>query len=336
MQYSNNAQAHKVQLEKYLVREGTDIDGTRAKLFGTDIEEYRQNMAAKNFRIFLSPQDSKTDLKRLAENFVKKLELQTGYKILWQGACHYNTAHPHAHLLINGVDKNGKEITFPKDVVKTFMRETARDLCTSQLGSRTREDLKLDKQKELSAPRFTRLDNRIKELCNGTFCPKITDSEKERSRIYARLANLKDLKLAAYIDGGYKLNPRWEDTLKANGRYNVFLQAQNALPFGKHLEVYKGDMGMIAGKVSKLFRTDGDASDNHAAVVTTAAGKTYFVPFFKKPETAGPGGIKKPLKEGDAITLKTYRSQTGRLTPVIYSANEKHEMERGQRRSVNG
>ena len=64
---------------------------------------------------------------------------------------------------------------------------------------------------------------------------------------------------------------------------------------------------------------------NHAAVISAANGKTYFVPFFKKPEltaTLTEGGAKKPLNEGDYISLKTYRSQTGRLTPIIYK-NEK-------------
>ena len=129
MQYSSSIDAHRLQLEHYLVREGTDRDGSRAKLYGTDLEAYKQNMVEKNFRIFLSPQSDRVDLTDLTKRFITKLELQTGYKLYWQAANHYNTSHPHAHLLINGVDKNGKEITFPKDIVKTFMRETARTIC---------------------------------------------------------------------------------------------------------------------------------------------------------------------------------------------------------------
>ena len=54
--YSNSMEAYRVQLEKYLVREGTDRNGERAALYGTDFDEYRSNMTEKNFRVFLSPQ----------------------------------------------------------------------------------------------------------------------------------------------------------------------------------------------------------------------------------------------------------------------------------------
>jgi len=103
--FSKSGEAHRKQLEEYLVREGTDIDGSRAKLYGTNPEEYRENMVDKNFRIILSPQSDKINLKNMTEQFVKKLEQQTGYTFYWQAANHYNTAHPHAHILINGKDK---------------------------------------------------------------------------------------------------------------------------------------------------------------------------------------------------------------------------------------
>jgi len=118
MQYSNSIEAHRVQLKYYLIRGGTGLDGVAPELFGSDNEEYMKNMAAKNFRVFLSPKSPDVDLKLLSERFIAKLKKQTGYQLYWQGACHYNTAHPHAHLLINGFDRQGREIEFPKDVVK--------------------------------------------------------------------------------------------------------------------------------------------------------------------------------------------------------------------------
>ncbi len=74
MQYSGSIEAHRVQLEKYLTREGTDRDGNAAELFGTDLDEYKKHMAGRNFRIFLSPESPNVDNKELAEQFIKKLE----------------------------------------------------------------------------------------------------------------------------------------------------------------------------------------------------------------------------------------------------------------------
>jgi hypothetical protein len=318
-QYSNSVEAHRVQLEKYLVREGTERNGDKAALYGTDIDEYRENMTGKNFRVFLSPQSGEAGLTALTERFVKKLELQTGYKLYWQAANHYNTAHPHAHLLINGKDKNGKEVVFPRDVVKTFMRETARDLCTAQLGSRTKEDLALERERETGAARFTKLDGRIKELCGGGFRPALGGKIKDRERIVARLECLRKMKLCAFEGGGYKLAPRWEADLAANGRYNAFLKAREGLAYTapQRLRVYTGAEGPATGRVTRIYRTDGDASDSRAVVLETLDGKAYFIPLFKKPE-AWEGKQKGPLEEGALVTVNARPSQRGRLTPLFF------------------
>jgi hypothetical protein len=318
-QYSNSIEAHRVQLEKYLVREGTDRNGERAALYGTGLGEYRNNMVEKNFRVFLSPQSGKTDLTALAERFVKKLELQTGYKLYWQAANHYNTAHPHAHLLINGRDKNGRDVVFPRDIVKTFMRETARDLCTAQLGTRTKADLAVEREKEIEAARFTKLDGMIKELCGGGFRPNLAGAGKDRGRVLARLEYLRRVKLCVYEGGGYKLAARWEADLTANGRYNAFLKAREGLQYtqASRLRVYAGEAGAVTGRVTKIYRTDGDASDNHAVVLETLDGRAYFIPLMRKPE-AYAGKEKAPVAEGDFLTVKAPPSQRGRLAPVMF------------------
>jgi hypothetical protein len=320
MQYSNSIRAHRRQLEEYLVREGTDIDGGRAKLYGTDPDEYRQNMDKKNFRIFLSPRSDKINLKDLAEQFVKKLEQQTGYTLYWQAANHYNTAHPHAHLLINGKDKNGKEVEIPRDIVKTFMREYARDICTSQIGYRTSAEIAVDKEKELEARRFTKLDQRIKELGGDSFKVNTGQIYSDRERVLTRLENLRRLGMCNYDKGAYHLSDQWEENLRANARYNTFLAARTELKYAdpSRLKVYSGEHGTITGKVTKIYRLDEDASDNHAVVIESPDGKTaYFVPLLNKPVMFFGKG-KTSLSENESVSIKAHKSQRGRLTPLIF------------------
>jgi hypothetical protein len=324
MQYSNRIEAHRKQLEEYLVREGTDIDGSRAKLYGTDLDEYRQNMDKKNFRIFLSPQSDKINLKDLTEQFVKKLEQQTGYTLYWQAANHYNTAHPHAHLLINGKNKNGREVEIPRDIVKTFMREYARNICTSQIGYRTTNEIAIEKEKELEAQRFTKLDQKIKELGGDSFKVYTNQIYSDRERILTRLENLRKLGMCTYDKGAYQLSDQWEENLKANARYNTFLAARTELKYAdpSKLKVYSGEHGIITGKVTKIYKLDEDASDNHAVIIESLDGKTaYFVPLFKAPMLHD-GKEKTRLKEGEMVSIKTYESQRGRLTPVIFKQKE--------------
>jgi len=332
MQYSKSIEAHRKQLEEYLVREGTDIDFSRAKLYGTDLDEYRQNMVEKNFRIFLSPQSNNINLNDMAEKFIQKLEQQTGYTFYWQAANHYNTAHPHTHLLINGKDKNGKEVEIPRDIVKTFMREYARDICTSQIGYRTAAEISIEKEKELEVQRFTNIDKKIKEMGGDAEKVYTNSIYSDRQRILTRLENLRKIGMCTYDKGAYHLTDQWDENLKANARYNTFLTARTELKYAdpSKLKVYTGKDGTISGKVTKIYKLDDDASDNHAIVVESLDGKTaYFVPLYKAPELInGKDKTKTKLKEGETVNLKTYESQTGRLTPVIFKKQDKQDYSR--------
>jgi hypothetical protein len=181
--------------------------------------------------------------------------------------------------------------------------------------------MRLEEEQELGASRYTKLDGRIKELCDGSNRVDLKGLTFNRERIQARLERLKTLGLCVYKDGAYRLPPRWDENLKANGRYNAFLKAREGLIYtdAAELRVYSGKEGRISGKVTKILRTDGDASDNHAVIVETPDGKAWFVPLFKPPEIRN-GKTRGTLREGAYITLETYTNQKGRLTPVIFKS----------------
>jgi len=320
MQYSNSMEAHRVQLEKYLVREGTDRDGNRAELYGTDINEYQENMVERNIRIFLSPQSDRIDLKEMTKQFMKVLEQRTGYNFYWQAANHYNTAHQHSHILINGVDRNGKEIDIPRDIVRTFMREYVRDICTGMIGNRTQQEIEFERSKEPEAMRFTRLDQNIKELCGGNFSVNPNHVYVDRDRILTRLDNLRSMGLCNFANGAYQLSPQWEDNLRANARYNTFLDARSNLVKNNpaNLEVFSGAHGTVSGTVTRIFSPQDDTSNNHAVVVECPDGRSFFVPLLKPPRMYdSKTQVKMGLMEGDTVHLHTYASQSGRLTPVF-------------------
>jgi hypothetical protein len=83
------------------------------------------------------------------------------------------------------------------------------------------------------------------------------------------------------------------------------------------LRIYTGERGAVSGRVAKVYRTDGDAGDNHAVVIETPEGEAFFIPLFKKPEIKD-GDSLSPAREGDLVTVKAYPSQKGRLTPVMF------------------
>jgi hypothetical protein len=311
MHYSKSLEAHKAQLFNYLRREGTGKDGGRAELYGTPAREYYQNMSAKNFRIFLSPQSRDADLRTLVKSFVKRLELQTGYKLYWQAAEHYNTAHPHAHILVNGADKDGKDIIIGRDIVKTYMRETARDLCTAMIGSRTPSELKSDKEKEAYADRWTKLDEKLKGIIIGNkIYLEYAGGSDKKNRFINRIGHLQGLGLCEWDSGHYTVKKNWEEELRIQGRYNCYLDSRRELKYTNalNLKLYEpAKHGMITGRVTKIYKTD-DVSDNHAILLEGINGAAYFVPLFNKPEG---------VKEKDAVSVKSWKNQAGRLRPFI-------------------
>jgi hypothetical protein len=313
--YSDSMKAHEKQIKEYLAREGTDIDGSCAKLYGTDREEYKANMSARNFRIFISPQKGKEmDLEELTRTFEKKLEMDSGYKFYWQGANHYNTAHPHAHLLINGVDRNGREVRFSPDMIKTFMRENARDICTRRLGIRTEREMRMERDGLLRAARWTKFDEQIK---GNSYEGKVNLDAlpmKERIRYMERLDYLRGLGLCKFERGVYKLEQDWEETLRNAGRYETYLDARKSSP---NLRMYRGEEGTISGTVKKIYKLDEDANENNAMVIEGKDGKSYYVPLYRQARMKR-GGKWRAVEEGNRIRIVAHKNEKGRLSPNIY------------------
>jgi hypothetical protein len=79
----------------------------------------------------------------------------------WIGVAHYNTGHPHVHIAMRGIDRQGQEIRLSRDFVKRGIRKIAEDWCTQQLGYRTREQALEAQRREVSEIRYTSLDRNI-------------------------------------------------------------------------------------------------------------------------------------------------------------------------------
>jgi type IV secretory pathway VirD2 relaxase len=307
MHYSKSMEAHKEQINRYLVKEGKGKDGVKPELYGTPEAEYRKNMVNKNFRIFLSPASASIPLEALTKTFVSSLEAQHGYKLYWVASEHYDTAHHHVHLLINGTDKNGRDVFFPPDQVKTFMRENARNICTALAGSRTKEDMAREKEGLLTANRYTYLDEQIKErMKDNCFTVK---AGRESESILRRLDHLRFLELCRFENNKFIFTQTWEKTLKTNGRYNAFLSARKTLKYTneQNLKLYDGSQGNVSGVITKIFKTD-EVSDNHAVLLESIDGNAYFIPLFWKPN----------IKGGETVEIEAVKNQRGRLTPQTY------------------
>lgn len=270
MSYGNSMDKHKKYIKLYMPQIGKDGVEIPREIFGTDLNEYQKHMTPFHLKLIISPESQKIDLKLLSEAFIRHLEKSTGYEFYWLGTIHTDTEHHHVHLAINGKDKNGKKVRFPKDMIKNTMREFLSNIATNMIGERTKEEIEESKLKLTQAKRWTSFDEELKEMPEKIFINNLNSSHIKR------LQFLSSIKLATKDGMFYSLNPDFEEVLKATGRYNLYLEEylKSDLP----LRLFEG--GSITGVVDKVVSFDKDESWNDAIIIRKENERIY-IPVFQ-------------------------------------------------------
>ena len=299
MRYGNTVEKHMRFLQEYLTQENKKEVVEKPSLFSSPntnmkkyLSEYQAAMDSKHFKFIISPESPNVDCKVLTENLVARIETLTGYKFHWLAAVHTNTAHPHAHLLINGIDKNGKNIDcFRGAFLTQTVRDLSRQLCTEMIGSRTREQIEADIKGIPRRAGYTVIDETISLYQsqrhtdeNAHIYP--TQIICRDDTMYRRLSFLQELGFAQKdmnLQNTFYLEKNWQEKLKAAGRYNSFLKARDelSLTHKESLELFTKDTEPIAGVITKIFRMNYEESWNNAMLIEDRKnGKAYYVPIY--------------------------------------------------------
>lgn len=268
MSYASSMEAHKRYIKLYMPQIGKDGVEIPREIFGTDLEEYQKHMTPFHLKFIISPENQNIDLKLLSESFIRHLEKSTGYEFYWLGTIHTDTEHHHVHLAINGKDKNGKKVRFPKDMIKNTIREFLSNIATNMIGERTKEEIEESKQKLTQAKRWTVFDEQLKEMTEKIFINNLNSS------LIKRLQFLSSIKLAEKDGMFYFLKPDFEEVLKATGRYNLYLEEY----LKSDLKLFEG--GSITGLVDKVVSFDKDESWNDAIIIRKENERIY-IPVFQ-------------------------------------------------------
>ncbi len=330
MTYGNSKKAHKNFLRSYMIQENKDevvekptyFDAEYDEVPDTEIERYEAEMTDLYYKFIISPESLNVPLKNLAREFVKNLQLETGFSFSWKGVIHVNTQHRHTHILINGLDRKTRKLIkrIPPRIIRNA-RLSAEQICTNLVGPVSSKELEIRKKKTITAMRWTNLDDDIisgaipakYQSENGTeYYSSITTSD---AIIEQRLKSLVDIGLAISFPGNnppmYYLEKDWAKKLRSIGRYNSFLQARSNLLFTTSgmLEQYTPEAGKICGVVSKVYLMDDESVWTNAIVVENAGeSKAWYIPLKNPPS-------KDLLRQ--FVTVQCKRNQSGKLCPQI-------------------
>jgi len=274
----------------YLQREGAGLDGKKAELFtesGKDLPTEKIEGENHVFRLILSPENGKDihDMQQYTRNFMHEVNKERSADLQWFATVHYNTANPHSHIVIRGIDARRQEVKLDRTFISLEARQIASKLATMELGYRKQNDINAQVSRELVSDRFTSIDRRIYIYSSSEKTLRaVPRDELEKERLEYLSAKLN---LAHKIKGtdSYQLDPHWKKTLEYNGRQQDIIKTiYNDLPpdlkrqwigngTEKHLSIYRNSW-TVEGKVVSTGLAD--EMTDRAYLLIERKGRQYF------------------------------------------------------------
>jgi hypothetical protein len=123
---------------RYLRREGVTFDGER-QIYTTledaaDTARFldRGRDDRHQFRLIISPEDGADvgSLRDFTRRLMAQMECDLETTLDWVAIDHYNTGHPHTHIVIRGVSDRDKILYIASDYINYGIRHRARELVT--------------------------------------------------------------------------------------------------------------------------------------------------------------------------------------------------------------
>lgn len=151
----------------YLKRDGVTRDGSPGKLFDATGDEADGRSFAErcegdrhHFRFIVSPDDAGelSSLRTYTRELMDQASRDLGTRLDWVAVDHWNTEHPHIHILVRGRADDGADLVISRDYIGSGLRARAGDLVTRELGPRSELEIRRGLEAEVSAERWTKLD----------------------------------------------------------------------------------------------------------------------------------------------------------------------------------
>jgi type IV secretory pathway VirD2 relaxase len=217
---------------RYLLRYPTDEEANRGRLYSGDSDNAEASEFNKRsrhdpwqFRFVVAPEDSHQieDMSAFTRRLMQQVERDLGTPVDWVAANHFNTAHPHTHIVVRGRTPAHEELLINRRYMISGMRHRAEEIVTNMLGPKNGREVSVARQIELSGDRLTSIDQHIsRSQTRGTV--RVGRSSQSRAAPaltmqVKRLQYLEKLGLAEHVYGReWRLQPGWQDALKSLGR----------------------------------------------------------------------------------------------------------------------
>lgn len=282
---------------RYIQRDGVTVEGEKGQFYGPDTDQMdgkdfldRSESDPHQFRIIVAAEDGSEfrDLKPFIRSLMTQAEKDLGTKLDWVAVDHFNTGHPHTHIVIRGRDDKGGDLVIARDYISRGLRERARDLATLELGPESADSLQKKLALEVDADRFTRLDRSIlRDAEDGILAitSKTGQDKRQHALRMGRLRKLESMGLADELKPGvWRIAERTETTLRQLGeRSDIIKTMQRVL---KEAGIDRGAANYsvfdaskpglkVTGKIVAMGLSN-ELQDQHYVVVDGTDGKLHY------------------------------------------------------------
>ena len=282
---------------RYIQRDGVTPEGKPGHLYdalsddvdgGGFIEQAEGDR--HQFRFIVSAEDATelADLKPFIRDLMAKMEDDLGTRLDWVAVDHFNTGHPHTHIVVRGKDDRGEDLIIARDYMSHGIRERARELITLELGPEIEGDFAHKLEQEVEADRYTRLDRALLKEVHDRFLvvSALPPSDPETHAAHmGRLRKLERLGLSQERKTGvWEVAEGIEQRLKQLGSRDDIIKTMHRVLRETGIDRRAGSFAMfdagsptsrIVGRVAGLGLSD-ELHDKHYLVIDGLDGRVHY------------------------------------------------------------
>jgi len=316
---------------RYIQRDGVTREGEPGELYNaehdrTDGKAFLERCDGDRhqFRFIVSAEDAAEyeDLKPFVRRLMVQMEEDLGTKLDWVAVDHFNTGHPHTHIVLRGKDDKGDDLIIAREYISHGIRERAAEIVTLDLGPRTDLEIEDRLRSEVEQERFTGLDRSLLREVDGDGIVR-PSAQRDRFRQTLRSGRLQKLRRLSLADeirpGHWRVAPELEETLRRMGERGDIIRTLHREMAEKGVARSASDYAIydpsdletkpLAGKVMARGLSD-EINDRFYLVVDGIDGRTHYVEIGKADE-----GM--PTCEGAIVQITPKRAQARTVDHTI-------------------
>jgi type IV secretory pathway VirD2 relaxase len=331
---------------RYLQRDGVTREGEHGRFYSTFSDDadgkafLERGVGDRHqFRFIVSPEDGASfdTLQSFTRELMTKMEQDLGTTLDWVAVDHFDTGHPHTHLIVRGTTEEGKILNIAGDYIAHGIRGRASEIMTRWLGPQSELEVREQLSQEVGAERLTKLDRdiiaRAEDHVVNLRQPARWDGDGSYQQLLiARARELERMDLAAREGPlAWRLAPAMEDTLTDLGRRGDIIRTMHrvmtAAKLDRRPELYvidrERDLAPVVGQV--VYRgAAGDYHDRRFLVVDGVDGRTHYLELGRSAEETPLGGVvrivqrKAELRKADRTIEEIARANGGLYSEEIH------------------